>query len=51
MFNTEVGYCQGMNTLAAILLMYLGDEEVAFWGLHSLITDKKYTMHGAFACY
>ena len=27
MYNTEVGYCQGMSEIAAILLMYL-DEEV-----------------------
>lgn len=46
MFNTEIGYCQGMNNLAAILLMYLGDEETAFWGMHSLITNRKYSMHG-----
>ncbi|KAI6197504.1 hypothetical protein M3Y94_01231900 [Aphelenchoides besseyi] len=48
MYNTEVGYCQGMNNLAAILLMYLGDEEAAFWGLHSLLTNRKYSMHGFF---
>ena len=28
MYNTEVGYCQGMSQIAAILLMYL-DEEVS----------------------
>ena len=27
MYNTEVGYCQGMSQVAAILLMYM-DEEV-----------------------
>ena len=27
MYNTEVGYCQGMSQIAAILLMYM-DEEV-----------------------
>jgi len=27
MYNTEVGYCQGMSQIAALLLMYL-DEEV-----------------------
>lgn len=26
-----VGYCQGMNFLAANLFDYLGDEEKAFW--------------------
>ena len=27
-YNTEIGYCQGMSTLTAFLLMYLSDEEV-----------------------
>lgn len=39
-FNSEVGYCQGMSTLAGMLLMYLGEEE-AFWALNILLTDKK----------
>lgn len=39
-YNTEVGYCQGMSTLAGMLLMYLGEEE-AFWALNILLTDKK----------
>lgn len=46
MYNTEVGYCQGMNNLVAVLLMFLGKEEYAFWGLHALITNRKYSMHG-----
>ena len=29
MYNTEVGYCQGMSQVAAILLMYM-NEEVGF---------------------
>jgi Rab-GTPase-TBC domain len=29
MYNTEVGYCQGMSQIAALLLMYL-NEEVSF---------------------
>ncbi len=45
MYNTEVGYCQGMSQVAALLLMYM-DEINAFWSLHSLMVDKKYTMHG-----
>ena len=27
-YNTEIGYCQGMSTVTALLLMYLSDEEV-----------------------
>jgi len=45
MYNTEVGYCQGMSQIAALLLMYM-DEEDAFWGLSQLLTNKKHAMHG-----
>ncbi|XP_058822864.1 uncharacterized protein LOC131684205 isoform X2 [Topomyia yanbarensis] len=47
MYNTEVGYCQGMSGLAGVLLMYM-DEEEAFWALSILLADKKYAMHGLF---
>lgn len=61
MFNTEVGYCQGffilifiikyffkgMSQIAAVFLMYM-DEEDAFWCLHSLLANRKYSMHGFF---
>lgn len=26
MYNAEVGYCQGMSEIAALLLMYLNEE-------------------------
>jgi len=26
MYNTEIGYCQGMSQIAAVLLMYLNEE-------------------------
>ncbi|CAI5441707.1 unnamed protein product [Caenorhabditis angaria] len=47
MYNTEVGYCQGMSQIAALFLMYL-DEEEAFWCLHQLMVSPKHTMHGFF---
>ena len=47
MYNMEVGYCQGMSTVAAVLLMYL-DEEETFWALNVLLTDKKFAMHGLY---
>ncbi|CAI4224234.1 unnamed protein product [Auanema sp. JU1783] len=47
MYNTEVGYCQGMSQLAALFLMYL-DEEDTFWCLHSLMVGEKHLMHGFF---
>lgn len=45
MYNSQVGYCQGMSVLAGLLLLYM-DEEDAFWGLTVLLADKKYSMHG-----
>ena len=47
-YNSEVGYCQGMSQVAALLLMYLIDEEDAFWALSQLMVDNKYAMHGMF---
>ena len=47
-YNTEVGYCQGMSQIAALLLMYLPEEEDAFWALSQLMANKKYAMHGEF---
>jgi len=47
MYNTEVGYCQGMSQIAALLLMFMGEEE-AFWALHSLLYGKQHSMHGFF---
>lgn len=48
MYNTEVGYCQGMSQIAALLLMYLLSEEDAFWALHKLMIGPLYRMHGFF---
>uniref|UniRef100_A0A8C7FY51 USP6 N-terminal-like protein n=1 Tax=Oncorhynchus kisutch TaxID=8019 RepID=A0A8C7FY51_ONCKI len=46
-YNTEVSYCQGMSQIAAILLMYLNEED-AFWALSQLLTNNNHTMHGFF---
>ena len=35
-----------MSQIAALLLMYLIDEEDAFWALSQLMVDNKYAMHG-----
>ncbi|XP_063241024.1 USP6 N-terminal-like protein isoform X2 [Bacillus rossius redtenbacheri] len=46
-YNLDIGYCQGMSQIAALLLMYL-DEEDAFWALSVLVADRRYGMHGFF---
>ncbi|KAM6937562.1 uncharacterized protein FYW49_021308 [Xenentodon cancila] len=46
-YNTEVSYCQGMSQIAAILLMYLNEED-AFWALSQLLTNSAHSMHGFF---
>lgn len=43
----EVSYCQGMSQIAAILLMYLNEED-AFWALAQLLTNQRHAMHGFF---
>ncbi|KAH0621018.1 hypothetical protein JD844_022008 [Phrynosoma platyrhinos] len=43
-YNTEVSYCQGMSQIAAILLMYLNEED-AFWALAQLLTNQRHAMH------
>ncbi|KHJ96259.1 TBC domain protein [Oesophagostomum dentatum] len=50
MYNTEVGYCQGMSQIAALFLMYL-DEEDTFWCIHALMVGRKHTMHGKWTTY
>lgn len=37
--NPEVGYCQGMNLIAAMLLLVFATEEEAFWVLVSLVEN------------
>ncbi|KAJ3593920.1 hypothetical protein NHX12_006253 [Muraenolepis orangiensis] len=46
-YNTEVSYCQGMSQVAALLLMYMNEED-AFWALSQLLTNLKHGMHGFF---
>uniref|UniRef100_A0A8I5R9L1 USP6 N-terminal like n=1 Tax=Papio anubis TaxID=9555 RepID=A0A8I5R9L1_PAPAN len=44
-YNTEVGYCQGMSQITALLLMYMNEED-AFWALVKLFSGPKHAMHG-----
>jgi hypothetical protein len=45
LYNPAVGYCQGMNSVAALMLMYMEEVDV-FWLLHSLTESDKYRMKG-----
>ncbi|XP_026182472.1 USP6 N-terminal-like protein isoform X2 [Mastacembelus armatus] len=47
MYNTEVGYCQGMSQITALLLIYMNEED-AFWALVRLLSGHKHAMHGFF---
>ena len=47
MYNQEIGYCQGMSQIAALLLMYMSEED-AFWAVSQLMAADKYAMHGFF---
>ncbi|GAA6222923.1 USP6 N-terminal-like protein isoform X2 [Lates japonicus] len=46
-YNTEVSYCQGMSQIAALLLMFMNEED-AFWALSQLLTNQRHAMHGFF---
>jgi len=37
--NKQVGYCQGLNYIAGLLLLVVKDEEVTFWLLTKLVKD------------
>lgn len=46
-YNSEIGYCQGMSQLAALLLMYMNEED-SFWSLSTLMSSDRHAMHGFF---
>lgn len=46
-YDEEVGYCQGMGFIVAVLLCYMGEEE-AFWLMVSMMEDNKYRMRSMF---
>uniref|UniRef100_T1JE22 Rab-GAP TBC domain-containing protein n=1 Tax=Strigamia maritima TaxID=126957 RepID=T1JE22_STRMM len=45
-YNARVGYCQGMSYIAAMLLLFVTEEE-AFWCLVAMMERPKY-LHGYF---
>jgi hypothetical protein len=46
-FDSELGYCQGMSFIVGMLLLLGMREEEAFWAFVALIKDRK--LHGLFA--
>lgn len=46
----EVGYCQGMSQITALLLIYMNEED-AFWALVKLLSGQKHAMHGNALCF
>ena len=47
MYDTDVGYCQGMNFIAAMFLTFLSEEE-AFWLLVVVMNDEPYKLREMF---
>ena len=45
--NPTLGYTQGMNSIVAVLLMYMHEED-AFWTLDTLMTEPLYGMNDLF---
>lgn len=43
--NKEVGYCQGLNYIAGLLLIVTKDEESAFWLLKTLLDNTVRSYH------
>ncbi|XP_071831280.1 uncharacterized protein [Apostichopus japonicus] len=41
-YNSEVGYCQGMSYIAGMLLMQMASEEESFWAMVALFEKPKY---------
>ena len=46
-YDPEVGYCQGMNFIAATFIAFMPEEE-AFWTLVAAMNESPYTMRGLF---
>ena len=48
-YNPQIGYCQGMNLLAGILLIHIKNEEKTFWALHYMLSNEN-IQHYGFMC-
>ena len=43
-YDSQIGYVQGMNYIAAMLLMHIQDEESVFWCIIYLLNRKNWRM-------
>jgi hypothetical protein len=41
-YDPDVGYCQGMGFIAAMFLLHMRNEEIAFWSMVSVMYDKEW---------
>ena len=41
-YDNEVGYCQGINYLAAMILIHVKDEQDAFWCLVYIMVEHNW---------
>ena len=41
-YDAEIGYIQGMNYIAALMLYYIDDEETVFWCLYQLMVKNNW---------
>lgn len=46
MYHSKAGYVQGMGYIAAILLMYMNEED-AFWAMVSILTKYNHSRYFA----
>mmetsp|Transcript_7652 Transcript_7652/g.14446 ORF Transcript_7652/g.14446 Transcript_7652/m.14446 type:complete len:673 (-) Transcript_7652:132-2150(-) len=47
-YDPQVGYCQGMNFIAAMFLTVLNDEEESFWMMVSVMNEEPYNLRSMF---
>ncbi len=47
-YNSDIGYCQGMGSLASLFLSYV-PEETAFWMIERLMADPRYACGGLYS--
>jgi len=49
LYDTKVGYCQGMGFPLGLFLMYVNDEENAFWMMSEFLWGEKTNFNGLYS--